>query len=81
MEPLKTFIWFVSQAKLDEHHMQMEQDVSEMVNRIRGEGVDQIIKLKKKYGCTKDNDGLSLTQLKVQEGRWCKNMDFFSSMN
>ncbi|XP_045918386.1 uncharacterized protein si:ch73-242m19.1 isoform X3 [Micropterus dolomieu] len=54
-------------AKLDEHHMQMEQDVSEMVNRIRGEGVDRIIKLKKKYGCTKDNDGLSLTQLKKEE--------------
>ncbi len=43
----------------------MEQDVSEMVNRTRGEGVDRMIKLKKKYGCTKDNDGLTLTQLKV----------------
>ncbi|XP_044023592.1 uncharacterized protein si:ch73-242m19.1 isoform X2 [Siniperca chuatsi] len=52
-------------AKLDEHHRQMEQNVSEMVNRIRGEGVDRIIKLKKKYGCTKDNDGL--TQLKKEE--------------
>lgn len=43
----------------------MEQDVSEMVNRTRGEGVDRIIQLKKKYGCNKDNDGLTLTQLKV----------------
>lgn len=43
----------------------MEQDVSEMVNRTRGEGVDRIIKLKKKYGCTKDNDGLTLRRLKV----------------
>uniref|UniRef100_A0A3Q0RLX4 Coiled-coil domain containing 162 n=1 Tax=Amphilophus citrinellus TaxID=61819 RepID=A0A3Q0RLX4_AMPCI len=32
---------------------------------IRGEGVDKIIKLKKTYGCTKDNDGLNLTQLKL----------------
>lgn len=47
----------------------MEQDVSELVNRIRGEGVDGIIKLKRKYGCTKDNDGLILTQSKVQQSR------------
>ncbi|TKS86985.1 Coiled-coil domain-containing protein 162 [Collichthys lucidus] len=54
-------------ARLDEHSRQMEQDVSEMVNRTRGEGVDRIIKLKKKYGCTKDNDGLTLTRLKKEE--------------
>ncbi|TKS86998.1 Coiled-coil domain-containing protein 162 [Collichthys lucidus] len=54
-------------ARLDEHSRQMEQDVSEMVNRTRGEGVDRIIKLKKKYGCTKDNDGLTLTWLKKEE--------------
>ncbi|XP_051252376.1 uncharacterized protein si:ch73-242m19.1 isoform X2 [Dicentrarchus labrax] len=54
-------------ARLDEHHRQMEQDVSEMVNRIRGEGVDRIIKLKKMYSCTKDNDGLTVTQLKKEE--------------
>ncbi|XP_019133387.2 uncharacterized protein si:ch73-242m19.1 [Larimichthys crocea] len=54
-------------ARLDEHSRQMEQDVSEMVNRTRGEGVDRIIKLKKKYGCTKDNDGLTLRRLKKEE--------------
>uniref|UniRef100_A0A4W6F2I5 Coiled-coil domain-containing protein 162-like n=1 Tax=Lates calcarifer TaxID=8187 RepID=A0A4W6F2I5_LATCA len=54
-------------ARLDEYHRQMEQDVSVMVNRVREEGVDRIIKLKKKYGCTKDNDGLTLTQLKKEE--------------
>lgn len=48
-------------------HQQMEQDVSEPVSRIRGEGVDRIIKLKRKYGCTKGNAGL--TQSKVQQSR------------
>lgn len=55
----------------------MEQDVSVMVNSIRREGVDRIIKLrKKKHGSTKDNDDLTLTQLKVQKGRLCKNLDY-----
>ncbi|XP_054470264.1 coiled-coil domain-containing protein 162-like [Anoplopoma fimbria] len=54
-------------AKLDEYHRQMEQDVGEIVSRVRREGVDRFIKLKKKYGCTKDNDGLTLTQLKKEE--------------
>lgn len=44
----------------------MEQDVSVMVNRVRAEGVDRILGLKKKYGCTRENEGLRLTQLKVQ---------------
>uniref|UniRef100_A0A3B4TWC7 Coiled-coil domain containing 162 n=1 Tax=Seriola dumerili TaxID=41447 RepID=A0A3B4TWC7_SERDU len=56
----------VSQARLDEYRRQMEQDVSVTVNRVRAEGVDRIMKLKKKYGCTKDDDGLTLTQSKVQ---------------
>ncbi|XP_025756859.1 uncharacterized protein si:ch73-242m19.1 isoform X3 [Oreochromis niloticus] len=54
-------------ARLDEYPRQMERDVSVMVNRARGEGVDKIIKLKKRYGCTKDDDGLTLTQLKKEE--------------
>ncbi|XP_030575513.1 coiled-coil domain-containing protein 162 [Archocentrus centrarchus] len=54
-------------ARLDEYPRQMERDMSVMVNRVRGEGVDKIIKLKKTYGCTKDNDGLNLTQLKKEE--------------
>ncbi|KAL3968597.1 granzyme K [Sarotherodon galilaeus] len=54
-------------ARLDEYPRQMERDVSVMVNRARGEGVDKIIKLKKRYGCTKDDDGLTLTQLKKDE--------------
>ncbi|XP_072221575.1 coiled-coil domain-containing protein 162 [Leuresthes tenuis] len=52
-------------ARLDENQQQMEQDVSEMVNRIRGEGVERIVKLKKKRGCTTENDGLVLTRLKM----------------
>ncbi|XP_055361944.1 uncharacterized protein si:ch73-242m19.1 isoform X2 [Betta splendens] len=54
-------------GRLDVHHQQMEQDVGEMVNRIRAQGVDRIMRLKKKYGCTTDNDGLMLTQLKKEE--------------
>ncbi|KAM7376223.1 hypothetical protein PAMP_005966 [Pampus punctatissimus] len=51
-------------ARLDEYRRQMEQDVSVMVNSVRREGVDRIIRLRKKYGCTKDNNELTLTQLK-----------------
>ncbi|XP_042292989.1 uncharacterized protein si:ch73-242m19.1 isoform X2 [Thunnus maccoyii] len=55
-------------AGLDEYRRRMEQDVSVMVNSIRREGVDKIIKLrKKKHGSTKDNDDLKLTQLKKEE--------------
>lgn len=66
---------FAPQARLDEYRRQMEQDVSERVNRVRGEGVDRIIKLKKTYGCTRDNDGLTLTQVKVRRGRRSKSLD------
>lgn len=66
--------WFGFQARLDEYPRQMERDVSVMVNRARGEGVDKIIKLKKRYGCTKDNDGLTLTQLKVQKVFMCRQL-------
>ncbi|TDG99230.1 hypothetical protein EPR50_G00207510 [Perca flavescens] len=52
-------------ARLDGYQRQMEQDVSEMVSRTRSEGVDRIIKLKKKYGCTNDSDGL--TQSKKED--------------
>uniref|UniRef100_UPI0037E99645 uncharacterized protein n=1 Tax=Semicossyphus pulcher TaxID=241346 RepID=UPI0037E99645 len=49
-------------GRLEEQRLQMEQDVSEMVNRVRVEGADRIIKLKRKYGCTQDNDGLAHVQ-------------------
>ncbi|XP_034531399.1 coiled-coil domain-containing protein 162 [Notolabrus celidotus] len=52
---------------LDEQRLQMEQDVSEMVNRTRGEGVERMIKLKRKYGCTKDDHGLTLTKSQKEE--------------
>ncbi|XP_060918900.1 coiled-coil domain-containing protein 162 [Labrus mixtus] len=55
------------QGRLDEQRLQMKLDVSEMVSRIRGEGADRMIKLKKKYGCTKDNDGLKLTKSQKEE--------------
>ncbi|XP_047466605.1 uncharacterized protein si:ch73-242m19.1 [Mugil cephalus] len=69
-EPLVRHLFSTSiqlKAKLDEYRRQMDQDVSVMVNRVRREGVDRIIRLKKKYGCTRDDDGLRLTQLKREE--------------
>ncbi|XP_062252534.1 coiled-coil domain-containing protein 162-like isoform X2 [Platichthys flesus] len=54
-------------VRLDERRWQVEQDVSVMVNRIRAEGVDRIIKLKKKCGCTTGNKGLALTQSRKEE--------------
>lgn len=55
----------VSQSRLDENQQQMEQDVSVTLNKVRAEAVEKIMKLKKKYGCTNDDDDLTLTQLKV----------------
>lgn len=55
------------QAKLDEHPLQMEQDVSVLVNTVRGEGVERLVQIKNKYDCTKDNWDLTVTQLKVLE--------------
>ncbi|XP_067336381.1 uncharacterized protein si:ch73-242m19.1 isoform X1 [Channa argus] len=54
-------------ARLDDYHRQMEQDVSAMVSRVRAEGAEKIVKLKKKSISTKDNDGLSVTQLKKKD--------------
>lgn len=52
------------QAQLDQYRRRMQQDVSEMVTRVRVEGVDRIMKLRKKLGSTDDGD--ALVQLKVQ---------------
>ncbi|XP_062296819.1 uncharacterized protein si:ch73-242m19.1 [Scomber scombrus] len=54
-------------AELDEQHRQMEHDVSVMVNSVRREGMDRIIRLRKKNSCNKDNDELKLKQLKKEE--------------
>ncbi|XP_008309195.1 coiled-coil domain-containing protein 162-like [Cynoglossus semilaevis] len=54
-------------AKLDEHPLQMEQDVSVLVNTVRGEGVERLVQIKNKYDCTKDNWDLTVTQLKKVE--------------
>lgn len=53
------------QAQLEESQQQVEQDVSEMVNRARGDAVDRIMKLKKRYGCAKDNQQLAVTLSEV----------------
>lgn len=44
----------------------MDQDVRQLVSKVRREGVDNIIKLKRKFGSTKDDDALVLTQSKVR---------------
>uniref|UniRef100_A0A3P8YUZ1 Coiled-coil domain containing 162 n=1 Tax=Esox lucius TaxID=8010 RepID=A0A3P8YUZ1_ESOLU len=53
-------------ARLEEYHAKMYRDVTQLVSQVRTEGVDNIIKLKKKFGSTKDNDALLTTQSKVR---------------
>lgn len=54
------------QAQLEESQRQVEQDVSEMVNKTRGHAVDRIMKLKKRYGCAKDEQQLAVTLSEVR---------------
>ncbi|KAJ7990800.1 hypothetical protein DPEC_G00290670 [Dallia pectoralis] len=54
-------------ARLDEYHVSMFRDANELVSQARREGVDSIIKLKKRFASTKDNGALMTTQLKKQE--------------
>ncbi|MGH0156902.1 UNVERIFIED_CONTAM: hypothetical protein FKN15_076171 [Acipenser sinensis] len=55
------------QVKLDEYHVRMNQDVSDLVSEVRREGVENIIKLKKKYGSTKDDEALKGTLARQEE--------------
>ncbi|TNN78252.1 hypothetical protein EYF80_011492 [Liparis tanakae] len=55
----------VPSAQLDQYRRRMQQDVSEMVTRVRVEGVARIMKLRKKLGST--DDGGVLAQLKKGE--------------
>ncbi|XP_066569838.1 coiled-coil domain containing 162 [Amia ocellicauda] len=67
---------FSSKAKLDEYRVRMEQDVSQLVSQVRSEGVENMMKLKKKFGSTKDDEALLATlsaQEKLQELRWENN--------
>ncbi|KAL0969797.1 hypothetical protein UPYG_G00232430 [Umbra pygmaea] len=54
-------------AKLDEYQVRMECDFKELVSKVRREGADKMIKLKKKFSSTKDNDTFFTTQSKKQE--------------
>lgn len=40
--------------------------MSEMVNRARGEAVDRIMKIKKRYGCAKGDQQLAVTLSEVE---------------
>lgn len=59
------------QAQLEESQRRVEQDVSEMVNKTRGDAVDRIMKLKKRYGCTKDDQQLAVSLSEVHIQRSC----------
>lgn len=39
--------------------------MSEMVNKTRGDAIDRIMKLKKRYGCAKDDQQLAVTLSEV----------------
>uniref|UniRef100_A0A674BR80 Coiled-coil domain containing 162 n=1 Tax=Salmo trutta TaxID=8032 RepID=A0A674BR80_SALTR len=52
-------------ARLDEYHVRMDQDVTQLVSKVRREGVDNIIKLKT-FGSTKGNEALLTTQSEVR---------------
>uniref|UniRef100_A0A8C7CRC1 Uncharacterized protein n=1 Tax=Oncorhynchus kisutch TaxID=8019 RepID=A0A8C7CRC1_ONCKI len=52
-------------ARLDGYHVRMDQDVTQLVSKVRREGVDNIIKLKK-FGSTKGNEALLTTQSEVR---------------
>ncbi|KAK7142769.1 hypothetical protein R3I94_012197 [Phoxinus phoxinus] len=45
-------------SRLDKYHMNMDQDVRQLVSSVRKEGVDRIIKLKNKLSSTNDNETL-----------------------
>ncbi|KAM7171725.1 coiled-coil domain-containing protein 162-like [Macrochelys suwanniensis] len=46
------------QGKLDDYRLNMSRQVFEIISEVRKEGVDNMIDLKKKFGYTKDDDGL-----------------------
>lgn len=43
--------------------------MSEMVNKTRGDAVEKIVKLKKRYGCAKDDQQLAATLSEVRRRR------------
>ncbi|XP_067402604.1 coiled-coil domain-containing protein 162-like [Emydura macquarii macquarii] len=45
-------------GKLDDYRFNMSQQVFEIISEVRKEGVDNMIDLKKKFGSTKNDDGL-----------------------
>ncbi|XP_051501950.1 coiled-coil domain-containing protein 162-like [Myxocyprinus asiaticus] len=62
-------------SQLDKYHVNMDQDVRQMVSRVRKEGIDRIIKLKNKLSSTKDNEALTqtLNEKEVLEDLYAEN--------
>ncbi|XP_075058991.1 uncharacterized protein LOC142144265 [Mixophyes fleayi] len=53
-------------CKIDEYHININQQVTELISEVRKEGVDEMILLKKKYGSLKNDSALKNT-LSVQD--------------
>uniref|UniRef100_A0A4W4DM44 Uncharacterized protein n=1 Tax=Electrophorus electricus TaxID=8005 RepID=A0A4W4DM44_ELEEL len=65
----KLFSWpslFCVQSRLDEYHMRMDQDVRQLVSRVRSEGMDKMSKLRAKFSSS-DNDKNTLTKAILED--------------
>ncbi|XP_017555415.2 uncharacterized protein si:ch73-242m19.1 isoform X3 [Pygocentrus nattereri] len=62
-------------ARLDKYHVKMDQDVKQLVSRVRHEGVDKIIKLRNKLSSTKNNDDVTnkLSEKEILEDLYSEN--------
>ncbi|EMP38038.1 hypothetical protein UY3_04797 [Chelonia mydas] len=54
-------------GKLDDYRLNMSRQVFEIISEVRKEGVDNMIDLKKKFGSTKDDDGLKVHLSKQEQ--------------
>ncbi|KAJ8353263.1 hypothetical protein SKAU_G00208300 [Synaphobranchus kaupii] len=48
-------------ARLDEYHVRMERDVTQLVSKVRKEAVDSIARLRRRFGSTEDEEALTET--------------------
>ncbi|CAM4534930.1 unnamed protein product, partial [Caretta caretta] len=55
------------EGKLDDYRLNMSRQVFEIISEVRKEGVDNMIDLKKKFGSTKDDDGLKVHLSKQEQ--------------
>ncbi|XP_036448688.1 coiled-coil domain-containing protein 162 [Colossoma macropomum] len=62
-------------ARLDKYHVRMDQDVKQLVSRVRHEGVDKIIKLRNKLSSTRNNEDMTsnLSEKEILEDLYSEN--------